>query len=158
MDTEPASRPTAVPWPPVLFLAGLAAGALLGRFYPLTWPGLDDLPARVIGYGLGAAGLALVAWGMLTLHRAGPTLQPNRRAGRLVTDGAFGFRRNPIYMGEVLIFLGLAEFTHNVWLAIMAPLFATAVYALAIRPEERHLEARFGQDYLDYKERTRRWF
>jgi protein-S-isoprenylcysteine O-methyltransferase Ste14 len=40
----------------------------------------------------------------------------------------------------------------------MAPLFAAAVLALSILPEERHLEARFGEDYLDYKERTRRWF
>ncbi|MGH7487570.1 MAG: methyltransferase family protein, partial [bacterium] len=77
---------------------------------------------------------------------------------RLVTGGAFRFRRNPIYMGEVLIFLGLAELTHNIWLAILAPLLAIALYVLAIRPEEHHLETRFGQAYLDYKERTRRWF
>jgi protein-S-isoprenylcysteine O-methyltransferase Ste14 len=83
---------------------------------------------------------------------------PNRRAAKLVTEGAFAFRRNPIYMGETLVFLGIAEFTHNIWFAIVAPLFAVAIQALAIRPEERHLEERFGQDYLDYKERTRRWF
>jgi protein-S-isoprenylcysteine O-methyltransferase Ste14 len=158
MDTEQASRPTAVPWPPLLFLAALAMGWLLGRLYPLAWPGLDDWPARVIGYGLGAAGLALAAWGLLTLHRASTTVLPNQRADRLVTEGAFGFRRNPIYMGEVLILLGLAELTHNIWLAVLAPLFAIAIHGLAILPEERHLEERFGQDYLDYKERTRRWF
>ena len=61
-------------------------------------------------------------------------------------------------MGEVLILLGLAELTHNIWFAILAPLFAIAIYLLAILPEERHLEERFGQAYLDYKERTRRWF
>jgi protein-S-isoprenylcysteine O-methyltransferase Ste14 len=158
MDTGNVSRPTALPWPPLLFVAALAAAALLGRVYPLPWPGLDDWPARVIGYGLGAAGLALVAWGLFTLYRAGTTVQPNRRADRLVTEGAFRFRRNPIYMGEVLLLLGLAEPTHNVWFAVLAPLFAIAIQGLAILPEERHLEARFGQDYLDYKERTRRWF
>ena len=79
-------------------------------------------------------------------------------ADRLVTEGAFRFRRNPIYMGEVLIFLGLAQLTHNIWFAILAPLFAIALYVLAILPEEQHLEARFGQAYLDYKGRTRRWF
>ena len=99
-----------------------------------------------------------MAWGFLTLQRADTTIWPNKRADRLVTEGAFRFRRNPIYMGEVLAFLGLAEVTHNIWFAILAPVLAVALYALAIRPEEQHLEARFGQDYLDYKERTRRWF
>ena len=82
----------------------------------------------------------------------------HKPAGRLVTHGAFGFRRNPIYMGEALILLGLAQATGNIWMAIVAPLFALFVLVLAILPEERHLEARFGEDYLAYKDRTRRWF
>ena len=119
--------PTAVPWPPILIVAALALGMLLGRNFPLAWPGMDDLPARIIGYGFGIAGIALIAWGFLTLQRAGTTILPNKRADRLVTEGAFRFRRNPIYMGEVLVFLGLAEFTHNIWFAILAPLLAVAV-------------------------------
>ncbi len=158
MQDPHASRPAAIPWPPILIGAALVGGALLSRYTPLAWPGMDDLPARVIGYGIGIAGLALVAWGFLTLRRAGTTIMPNQRADRLVTEGAFRFRRNPIYMGEVLVFLGLAELTHNIWFAILAPVLAVALYALAIRPEERHLEARFGQAYLDYKDRTRLWF
>ncbi len=85
-------------------------------------------------------------------------MHAHKSADRLVTEGPFRFRRNPIYMGEVLVFLGLAELTHNIWFAIIAPLFAIAIQRLAILPEERHLEERFGQAYLDYKERTRRWF
>jgi protein-S-isoprenylcysteine O-methyltransferase Ste14 len=158
MENPHADRPAAVPWPPVLIVAAVVAAVALDRIYPLEWPGLDDLPARIIGYGLGATGLALMTWGFLTLRRAGTTIMPNQRVDRLVTDGAFGFRRNPIYMGEVLVFLSLAEVTHNLWFAILAPVLAVALYALAILPEERHLETRFGQAYLDYKERTRRWF
>jgi protein-S-isoprenylcysteine O-methyltransferase Ste14 len=158
MESPYASRATTVPWPPVLIAAVLVSGVLLRRLYPLGWPGTDDMPARVIGYGLGTAGIALMAWGFLTLQRARTTIWPNKRADRLVTEGAFRFRRNPIYMGEVLVLLGLAQLTHNIWFAILAPVFAVALYALAIRPEEQHLETRFGQAYLDYKERTRRWF
>lgn len=151
-------RPSAIPWPPVLFAAALAGGIALGRVFPLPWPGLDDLPARVVGYGLGLAGLALTVWGLLTLYRAQTNILPHRGAGELVTHGAFAFRRNPIYMGETLIFIGLAQATGNIWLAVMAPLFAVAIMALAILPEERHLEAKFGEAYLDYKGRVRRWF
>jgi protein-S-isoprenylcysteine O-methyltransferase Ste14 len=158
MEAPHISRPSALPWPPVLIVAALGVAALLGRLYPLAWPGLDDLPARVVGYGLVAAGLALAFWGLATLHTAGTTVHAHRGADRLVTEGPFRYRRNPIYMGEVLVFIGLAEPTHNIWFAIIAPLFAIAILRLAILPEERHLEERFGQDYLDYKERTRRWF
>jgi protein-S-isoprenylcysteine O-methyltransferase Ste14 len=158
MSTETTPSPSAVPWPPLLILAVLAIGWLAGRLYPLPWPGLDDWPAHLVGYGLGLAGIALVAWSIAALRRAGTTVRPNRGADRLVTDGPFRWRRNPIYMGDVLILLGLAELTHNVWFAILSPVFAVAVFRLAILPEERHLEERFGQAYRDYKDRTRRWF
>lgn len=151
-------RPSIVPWPPVLFAAAVVAGVVLGGVYPLPWPGLDDRPARLAGYALGLAGAALSAWGILTLIRARTTFLPNKAANRLVTEGAFRFRRNPIYMGEVFIFLGLAQVTYNIWLAIVAPVFAAAILLLAILPEERHLEARFGDEYREYKARTRRWF
>ena len=158
MATLDDLRPSRIPWPPLLLAVALGAAVLLGRLYPLPWTGMNDLPAQIIGYGLGAVGVLLVAWGALTLYRADTTVQPHKQASRLVTHGAFGFRRNPIYMGEVLIFLGLAQATGNIWMAIMAPPFAVAVLVLAILPEERHLEARFGEDYLAYKDRTRRWF
>jgi protein-S-isoprenylcysteine O-methyltransferase Ste14 len=158
MGSPAELRPSPVPWPPLLLAAALGAAALLGRLYPLPWPGMNDLPAQIIGYGLGILGIALIAWGAATLLRSGTSLLPHRPAGRLVTNGAFGFRRNPIYMGEVLVFLGLAQATGNIWLAIVAPPLAALLLVLAILPEERHLEARFGEEYLVYKERTRRWF
>ena len=158
MAGREVERPSPVPWPPLLLAAALGGAILLGRLYPLPWPGLNDLPAQGIGYGLGVVGVLLMAWGAVTLYRADTTLLPHKQAGRLVTHGAFGFRRNPIYMGEALIFLGLAQATGNIWMAIVAPLFALFVLVLAILPEERHLEARFGEEYLAYKGRTRRWF
>ena len=158
MDAHEACRPSAIPWPPILFAAALVAAFLLARLYPLTWPGLDDRPARVVGYGFGIAGVALMIWGLATLYSARTNVWPHKAADHLITHGPFRFRRNPIYMGETLILLGLAQATLNIWLAVMAPIFAVAILLLAILPEERHLEARFGEEYLDYKARTRRWF
>jgi protein-S-isoprenylcysteine O-methyltransferase Ste14 len=158
MSTDAGNRPSAVPWPPILFAGAIAAALLLARIFPLAWPGLDDMGARVLGYAFGLAGLALTSWGLVTLYRARTNILPHKAADRLVVEGAFRFRRNPIYMGEVLILLGLAQATGNVWFAVMAPIFAVAILQLAILPEELHLEARFGEEYLDYKARTRRWF
>jgi protein-S-isoprenylcysteine O-methyltransferase Ste14 len=158
MSTSTTPRPTALPWPPLLLAAVVVISWVAGLLFPLPWPGLDDLAARLVGYGLGAAGIALMIWALVTLQRAGTTFEPHRGADRLVTDGPFRWRRNPVYMGHVLILLGLAELTHNVWFVILAPVYALAVFWLAILPEERHLEERFGEAYRDYKERTRRWF
>ncbi len=85
-----------MPWPPILFVAAIVLAMLAARIYPLPWPGVDDTPARIIGYGFGVIGLALMGWGFLTLRRAGTTAMPNAPAGKLVTDGPFYYRRNPI--------------------------------------------------------------
>jgi protein-S-isoprenylcysteine O-methyltransferase Ste14 len=150
--------PNRVPWPPLLLVAAGASAWLLGRVVPLPWPGLDDLPARVIGYGAGVAGVVLAVWAIVTMAKARANVLPHRPATRLVTAGPFRFWRHPIYMADVLILLGLAQVTLNIWFLVMAVLFAMAIWTLSIGPEERHLEAEFGDDYIAWKNRTRRWF
>jgi protein-S-isoprenylcysteine O-methyltransferase Ste14 len=146
-----------LPWPPILLAAIVAAAVAAGYAAPLRWPGEGDLMAHIAGLGLGLAGLALVVWAAVTLRRHGTTILPDKAADVLVTDGPFRFRRNPIYIGHVLMLLGAAEITHNIWFAILAVPYIPLVTWLAVLPEERHLEARFGDAYRAYKARTRRW-
>jgi protein-S-isoprenylcysteine O-methyltransferase Ste14 len=152
-----AARPSAFPWPPVLLVAILAGAWALGWAYPLAWPGTDDGPARAVGIVIGVAGLLLFGWAALTLKRHQTTILPDKGADHLVTDGPFRFRRNPIYIAHVMILLSIAEMTKNIWFAILAILYAVLVTWLAIIPEERHLEAKFGDAYRAYKAATRRW-
>lgn len=154
---DPVNRPTSIPWPAILLLAAFVVPWLLGRTYPLSWPVIDGFPARLAGIALCAAGLSLMVWAVATLSRHRTTVLPHKGAAWLVTDGPFRFRRNPIYKGEVMVLLGTALLTANAWFAVCAALFALLVTWLAILPEERHLEAKFGQAYLNYKARTRRW-
>jgi protein-S-isoprenylcysteine O-methyltransferase Ste14 len=155
--SDPAKRPNSVPWPPLL-LVGAAGGAVVcGRLIPLPWPGIADPMARAIGLGIGALGLLLAVWAIVTMVRAGTAVRPDRGASVLVTSGPFVRFRNPIYLADTMILLGLAEVTKNAWFVIFALLFAILVTWLAILPEERHLEARFGEAYRAYKERSRRW-
>lgn len=156
-DIDIAERPTRLPWPPILLIVVIAVAVLLGRVMPLPWPGLSDLPARVVGVGFGAAGVVLLVSAILTLRRHGTTVQPNVGATTLVTTGPFSFFRNPIYLADSLILFGVAEITTNIWFVIGALVFGLLVTWFAIIPEERHLERRFGQAYLDYKATTRRW-
>jgi len=82
---------------------------------------------------------------------------PHRGSDALVTSGPFARFRNPIYLGDTMVLLGLAELTKNVWLVAGAAGFVALVTWLAILPEERHLEARFGEAYRAYKAGSRRW-
>jgi len=156
-QSAPADRPSRTPWPAILFPGAILGPLLLGVLFPLPWPGLNDLPAQAIGYAFGLGGVALVVWAITQLVRARTAVRPDRGATALVTSGPFRHGRNPIYAGEVLILLGMAQLTLNVWFVIFAALFGILVYRLAIVREERYLEARFGDEYRAYKARTRRW-
>lgn len=160
MSTEPfktPDQPNHIPWPPILLGAGVIASIALGYLTPLTWPGTNDFAARTGGLAIGAVGIAMLVWAIMTLRRHGTTVRPDAGATALVTDGPYWRFRNPIYLADVMILLGIAEFTKNVWFAIAAAAFAALVTWLAILPEERHLERRFGKAYLDYKAKSRRW-
>jgi protein-S-isoprenylcysteine O-methyltransferase Ste14 len=150
-------RPSQVPWPPILLVGVIVAAIALGYLAPLPWPGLDDTPAPIIGYGIGIAGIFLLAWAIVTLRRHDTTMLPDVGATSLVTSGPYWRYRNPIYLADAMILLGVAELTKNIWLVAAAATFAALVTWLAILPEERHLERKFGQAYLDYKAKSRRW-
>jgi protein-S-isoprenylcysteine O-methyltransferase Ste14 len=79
------------------------------------------------------------------------------RYDHLVTDGPFSFTRNPIYLGGTMLVLGIGLVSGIVWFLPLAILAAFTVQKLAFEREERHLQARFGETYLDYAGRVRRW-
>jgi protein-S-isoprenylcysteine O-methyltransferase Ste14 len=96
-------------------------------------------------------------WAVATLRKHGTTFMPDRTASVLVTTGPFMRFRNPIYLGDALLILGIAEITKSIWFVAAAFAFGVLVTVLQIVPEERHLESKFGDAYIDYKSRTRRW-
>ena len=154
---EPAERPGAVPWPPILIAGTAIAALVLGVAWPIAWPGLNDLPARIIGISSGVFGIILFVWSGYTLARHNTTVMPHKGVKRLVTTGPYRYLRNPIYVGDVLIFLGVAEITKNVWFILLMPPFVALITWLQILPEERHLEEKFGDEYRAYKAKARRW-
>nr|HPG89329.1 isoprenylcysteine carboxylmethyltransferase family protein [Hyphomicrobium sp.] len=152
-----AARANTFPWPPVLFVAAVAAALVMGRSVPIAWPGTDDLAAQLVGRGFGVAGLVLIVWSVIALTRAKTTVMPNGVSDALVTTGPYARFRNPIYLGEVLLLLAAADVTKNVWFGVAAAAFVVLVTRLQILPEERHLTARFGDAYEAYRSRSRRW-
>ena len=154
-DIAPPSR---FPWPPVLLLSALLAGYGFDRVYPLHHALMLPVWIATLGGAVIAIGLAIDIFAARHLLRSDTELLPHRPACKLIDDGPFRFSRNPIYLGNGLIILGAAVLFANAWLAIALRVYWLLVTQLAIKPEERHLAALFGEEWQSYKRRTPRWF
>jgi hypothetical protein len=108
------------------------------------------------------AGVAITAVGELlrlsAVHHIG-TISRTRsdRLGPLVTDGPFAGVRNPLYLGNIALWVGFALTARLVWLAPLIALLLGAEYHAIVRWEEALLEARLGEAYRAYARRVPRW-
>ncbi|WP_371420830.1 isoprenylcysteine carboxylmethyltransferase family protein [Tardiphaga sp.] len=149
------ARPNVIPWPPILLATAIGLAFLAGIIKPMEM--VTNAYARACGVIIVFGGLAIDGWAIITMHRARTNILPHRAADRLVTNGPFRLSRNPIYFGNAVLCLGLSVATANLWHVFTAAIMVLAVDYLAIRREERHLEALFGNDWLRYRSGTPRW-
>jgi protein-S-isoprenylcysteine O-methyltransferase Ste14 len=152
------ARPNRLPWPPIIILAAIVISLLLNVVYPLPWFGqpLSSI-LSALGWLMIAAFIALNISAIRAMRRAGTTVRPDRGTDHLVTDGVFSLTRNPLYVAGTALVLGIGLVSGIVWCVLLAIVAAFAVQKLAIEREERHLQARFGETYMDYARRVRRW-
>lgn len=154
--TNPALRPRTLILPPAPYAAALLGGWWLDRHVhalPLEWGAAN----RPLGWLLVGLGLALFGWAVAAFRRHHTTVNPYRGASELCIDGPFRFSRNPIYVGDWCVFAGVSLLLATAWPLVFAPLIWLLLRYGVIRHEEAHLEARFGDDYRDYRARVRRW-
>ena len=85
---------------------------------------------------------------------AGTTHGCHPRTG---TDGYFRFTRNPMYLGITMGLAGVALLTGNIFNFLFPTTYAVLMEIFFIRPEEKLLEERFGEAFIQYKQKTRRW-
>lgn len=150
-----ADHPGVITHPPFLYAGSLAVGAVLDQLVPL--PVLS--PGRGFGPGitLVALGLAIAVWCVLLFRRAGTNAPTHRPATAIVTDGPYRFSRNPMYVGVTVLSVGIALWANSWWmLGLLIPTFVIMNVGVVAR-EERYLAAKFGDEYLAYKARVRRW-
>ncbi len=110
------------------------------------------------GTALRVVGIVLIVSAFRALIRGNTPLDPSLPTASVVKDGVYRFTRNPIYLSFTLIYLGVS-FTFNLVgaLALLVAVFIV-IDRGQIRREEKYLERKFGEEYLRYKERVRRWF
>ena len=88
-------------------------------------------------------------------HQTG--LLPGQATHAMIEEGPFRISRNPLYVGLLALYLGLALLAPTFWGLVLFPAAVLLVLWGAIRPEERFLHERFGATYDDYTRRVRRW-
>ena len=104
-------------------------------------------------------GLLMVVQGARTFWRNKTTINPVElaKASTLVTTGVFRFSRNPMYVGFTCVLIGWAMCLGAPWAFIGPIVFVLFTNRFQIAPEERVMQARFGQAYDDYRTQVRRW-
>ncbi|MFC3725487.1 methyltransferase family protein [Neoaquamicrobium sediminum] len=156
--TAVETRPNTLPWPPIVYVAAVAAAIVLNWLVPLPWiPGPLGELLFAVGWLVVGGALAIDTTAMRTMARAKTTIMPHRGSDHLVTSGPFSFTRNPIYLGNTMLMIGIGLIAGIVWFILLAPVAAFVTQKLAIEREERHLEMRFGKKYRDYAKKVRRW-
>jgi len=141
--------------PPVIYLLFLAAAWLLESVLPIALP--RNLWTHYLGWGLIDAGVLLMLWaGLLMLWRR-TTVNPYGKPAKLLEEGPFGFSRNPIYLADSLIYCGIALLWGTLWPWLLLPALIFTMQRGVIMHEERLLTQLFGDDYLAYCGRVRRW-
>jgi len=142
--------------PPLAWGLAVIAGLALNWLVPLPFLPVD-LPAGWLGAMVFILALALVAWAIVTITRAGSNVPTNLPITTIVASGPYRFTRNPIYLGMFLGLIGLAIAFDNLWLLMMLVPFALVIRYGVVAREETYLERKFGDVYRRYHTRVRRW-
>lgn len=144
--------------PPLLFAVPLVVMWLVDRAVPwrMAWGALDGV-RLTLGWALVALGLVLMGWAGWVMQRAGTTVIPWSQVSALVTRPPFTFSRNPIYLSDAMVYVGVTLLLQTWWPLVALPLVVWASVHWVIRHEEAYLAGRFGAAYEQYRERVRRF-
>ena len=142
-----------------LYIFGISAQTLVDIFtFP---PDIISQPYNLVGILLIPIGMLLVIWANYVLLHIGKIglrdREPMQSPSKLVLFGPYRFTRNPIYLGCLLMLLGLVIF----WSSLVTTFLLVVVYIVFryvfIKREEIILEEKFKEDYREFKKRVKRW-
>jgi protein-S-isoprenylcysteine O-methyltransferase Ste14 len=156
--SDAVKKPGVLPLPPLIYVAAIAISIVLHYAYPLPWlssPLSDILFAAGWLVLLGVAALLFTA--IRTMTRAKTTLNPNATPDHLVTSGPFAITRNPMYLANTLLMIGVGMISGITWFLPLAVIAAFLTQKVSIEREEKMLTEKFGKRYRDYAKHVRRW-
>jgi protein-S-isoprenylcysteine O-methyltransferase Ste14 len=141
--------------PPLIYLAIFLAGIGLQRYVPV--PQLPIAAGRVMGPIFELVGIGLIASSFRRFRASATSVVPVRPTTALVIEGPYRVTRNPMYLGMLLVYAGVACWFGLVWPLLLAPVLIWVIAVFVIRREERYLARKFGDEYQRYRAHVRRW-
>jgi len=141
--------------PPLIYVVPLLLGSLLDRRRHISF--LPRGAARAMGWPLLGGGVLLNGWFLRTIRNAEVPIRTDKPVPKLTTEGPFRYTRNPSYLALAMIYAGIALLRNSLWAILLLPLVVKVMQREVIGREESYLERTFGQEYLTYKAKVRRW-
>ena len=141
--------------PPLLVAVLIGAGYQAHSWLPL--PITQSVDLRLIGLVLVIASLLLALLALSGFLRAKTHVEPWQPTTVILQSGVFAYSRNPIYLAFCVATLGAGLIINSWWVLGVTPVLAYLLQWLVINREESYLEQKFGEGYLAYQQRVRRW-
>jgi protein-S-isoprenylcysteine O-methyltransferase Ste14 len=143
--------------PPLIYVSIFFVSIVIQRVVPIQYSWFTAPGVQIIAWSFIAAGIFLLTTSLWRFLVSKNTLIPIKPAQSLQTSGIYAITRNPMYLALICLYLGIAVFKGNVWTFVLAPIVVIIVQSYVIKKEEQYLIRAFGDLYLDYMKKVRRW-
>lgn len=143
--------------PPVFFFGCLGGGLLLEFFFPIRQFNLSPLSRVIVGWIFILISGYFAGSAFFVLIKNKTPFNPAKSTVKIVTAGAYRFSRNPLYLSLLFLLSGIAVLLFSLWLFFTVPVLYLLLLFKAVKPEESYLARKFGEEYLDYSAKVRRW-
>jgi protein-S-isoprenylcysteine O-methyltransferase Ste14 len=135
----------------------------IGAYFTDRWLNLAPVVYMpwnlILGLILIVPGAIMISWTYIQFFKARGTPVPINPPQKLITTGLYAYSRNPMLMGIFVVFFGVGVLTGSISLTfIFSPLLVLFFYFQITKVEEKEMELKFGQAYLEYKQRVPRFF
>ena len=155
MQNDAPDKANVIAPPPLIYGAAFILGLLIHRAFPA--PGLPKTLADWIGLVLVLTSIPIAITAFRAMIHAQTSFDPRKPTTVIVTAGPFRYSRNPMYLSLTLLYLGAALILNVLWILLLVVPLLVVIQRGVIAREEAYLERKFGDEYLSYKTRVRRW-
>jgi protein-S-isoprenylcysteine O-methyltransferase Ste14 len=143
--------------PPMIYAAFFGLAWIVKSIYPINIPLLKSNSFYILGWVLILITLGILLPSLWKFWRTKNTLVTIKPANSLQTTGIYAYSRNPMYLGLMVLYSGLACFSGNCWTLVFLPVLFLIIRNYIIFREEKYLYRAFAEEYKRYKSKVRRW-
>ncbi len=142
--------------PPVWLILAMIVAWWQARFASFGLSLASNTTDLLSGVLIGG-GIVLIALAAMEFRKARTTIMPHQIPGHLITKGIFSKSRNPIYLGDALILVGVILRFDAVLSLLLVPVFVWWIERHFIIPEEDRMRRVFRAEFARYEQKVRRW-